>query len=130
MKAIDRLKLELSNQPYFTDEEYTQFLTENNIDANKDYIKDIHQYDLLQTVIDIFEAVSNDINVMRSISTSFASIGQAYEYIQNRIEQTKDKQAAIPLKYEGSSCFSMMFVKGKQQGTVAPIPIEDIQGLK
>ena len=129
MKAIDRLKLELSNQPYFTDEEYTQFLTENNIDANKDYIKDIHQYDLLQTVIDIFEAVSNDINVMRSISTSFASIGQAYEYIQNRIEQTKDKQAAIPLKYEGSSCFSMMFVKGKQQGTVAPIPIEDIKGL-
>lgn len=130
MQVIDRLKLELSNQEYFSDAEYTQFLAENYLDPNEEYIKDVMQRDLYQAVIDIFEAVTNDINLMRSISTSFGNIGQAYEYIEARIAQLKDKQAAIPMPYEQNSCFSMMFTKGKQQGTVAPIPLEQIQGLQ
>jgi hypothetical protein len=130
MQVLDRLKLELSNQDYFSDTEYIQFLTENYLDPTEEYIKDVMQRDMLQAVIDVLEAVSNDINIMRSISTGFGNIGQAYEYIEARIAQLKDKQASIPLPYEGNSCFSMMFTKGKQQGTVAPIPIETIQGLK
>ena len=130
MQVIDRLKLELSNQEYFSDAEYIQFLAENDLEPNEEYIKDVMQRDLYQAVIDVFEAVCNDINIMRNISTSFGTIGQAYDYIEARIAQLKDKQAAIPLPYEQKSCFSMMFTKGKQQGTIAPIPIETIQGLQ
>lgn len=129
MQVLDRLKLELSNQEYFSDTEYIQFLSENDLAPDEEYRKDVMQRDLYQSVIDILEAVCNDINIMRSISTGFGSIGQAYEYIDARISQLKDKQASIPLPYENHSCFSMMFTKGKQQGTIAPIPIETIQGL-
>lgn len=130
MQILDRLKLELSNQEYFTDAEYTQFLLENDLAAEEEYRKDVMQRDLYQAVIDILETVANDINIMRSISTSFGTIGQAYEYIDARISQLKDKQASIPLPYEDKSCFSMMFTRGKQQGTIAPIPLETIQGLE
>lgn len=130
MQVLDRLKLELSNQEYFSDTEYIQFLAENYLEPNEEYIKDVMQRDLYQTVIDVLEAVCNDINIMRSISTGFGNIGQAYDYIEARIAQLEDKIAAIPLPYEGNSCFSMMFTKGKQQGTIAPIPVETIQNLR
>lgn len=130
MQVLERLKLELANQEYFTDAEYIQFLAENDLEPTEEYLKDVMQRDLYQAVIDVLEAVSNDINIMRSISTGFGSIGQAYDYVEARIAQLKDKQAAIPLPYEEKSCFSMMFTKGKQQGTIAPIPIETIQGLQ
>ncbi len=130
MKVIDRFKLELSNQPYFNDREYMQFLAENYLEPNEEYDKQLMQKDLLQAVIDTLEAVSNDINIMRSISTSFGTIGQAYEYIEARIMQLKDKQASIPLPYEENSCFTMMFTRGKQQGYVSPIPVENIEKLK
>ena len=130
MKVLDRFKLELSNQQYFSDEAYIQFLSENYLEPDEEYRKDVMQRDLLQAVIDTLEAVSNDIDIMRSISTSFGTIGQAYDYIEQRIYQLNDKKAAIPLPYEETSCFSMMFTRGKQQGTVAPIPIEHIENLK
>lgn len=130
MQVLDRLKLELSNQEYFSDTEYIQFLAENNLEPEEEYIKDVMQRDLYQAVIDVFEAVCNDINIMRSISTSFGNIGQAYDYIEARIAQLQDKQASIPLPYETKSCFSMMFTKGKQQGTIAPIPLETIKNLE
>ena len=130
MKVLERLKLELSNQPYFTDAEYTQFLAENYLDPKEEYNKDVMQRDLLQAVIDTLEAVSNDINIMRSISTSFGTIGEAYDYVEARIAQLKDKQAAIPLPYEEKSCFTMMFTRGKQQGTITPIPVADIENLQ
>lgn len=130
MQVLDRLKLELSNQEYFSDTEYIQFLSENDLEPTEEYRKDVMQRDLYQTVIDILEAVSNDINIMRSVSTGFANIGEAYEYVEARIAQLKDKQASIPLPYENRSCFSMMFTRGKQQGSIAPIPLEHIQGLQ
>ena len=130
MQILDRLKLELSNQEYFSDTEYIQFLKENDLEPTEEYIKDVMQRDLYQAVIDVFEAVCNDINIMRSISTGFGNIGQAYDYIEARIAQLKDKQAAIPLPYEQKSCFTMMFTHGKQQGTVAPIPLETIRELE
>jgi hypothetical protein len=130
MKVLDRFKLELSNQKYFSDEEYIQFLKENYLEPDEEYLKDVMQKDLLQAVIDTLEAVANDIDIMRSISTSFGTIGQAYDYIESRLMQLKDKQASIPLPYEEHSCFSMMFTKGRQQGTIAPIPVENIENLK
>lgn len=39
MQVLDRLKMELSNQQYFTDEQYIQFLVENDVTPTDEYIK-------------------------------------------------------------------------------------------
>lgn len=111
MKVLDRLKMELSNQQYFSDEQYIQFLTENSLTPTDEYDKSTMQKPLLLTVIDIFEAVANDTDLMQSISTEFTTVGAAYKYIEQRIGQIKDKIASIPEPDEEYSCFSLMYTR-------------------
>ena len=54
MDVLTRLKMELSNQEYFPDDQYTQFLTENNLVATETYNKEIMYKQLLLTVLDVF----------------------------------------------------------------------------
>ena len=70
------------------------------------------QKQLLFTVIDILEAVTNDIDLMTGISTEFSDIGQAYEFLEMRIINIKDKIAAIPEPEEDYSAFSLMYTRG------------------
>ena len=111
MQVLDRLKMELSNQSYFPDEQYNQFLAENSLTPTVEYDKTTMQKQLLLTVLDILEAVSNDIDVMRSIETEFSNEGSAYKYIADRIQQVKDKIASIPDPEEDYSCFSLMYTR-------------------
>lgn len=111
MQVLDRLKMELSNQQYFPDEQYTQFLTENSLTPTDEYDKSTMQKPLLFTVVDILEAVTNDIDLMTGISTEFSNIGQAYEFLEARIQQVKDKIASIPEPEEDYSCFSLMYTR-------------------
>lgn len=111
MKVLDRLKMELSNQQYFSDEQYTQFLTENSLTPTDEYDKSTMQKSLLFTVVDVLEAVTNDIDLMTGISTEFSNIGQAYEFLEARIQQVKDKIAATPEPEEDYSCFSLMYTR-------------------
>ena len=111
MQVLDRLKMELSNQQYFPDEQYTQFLVENSLTPTDEYVKADMQKNLLLTVLDILEAVANDIDIMRSIETEFSTEGSAYKYINDRIQQVKDKIASIPEPEEDYSCFSLMFTR-------------------
>ena len=113
MQVLDRLKMELSNQSYFSDEQYTQFLVENSLTPTDEYNKPTMQKPLLYTVLDILEAVSNDIDIMRSIETEFSNEGSAYKYIADRIQQVKDKIATIPDPNEEdeTSCFSLMYTR-------------------
>ena len=111
MQVLDRLKMELSNQQYFSDEQYIQFLTENDLVSTDEYVKADMQKALLLTVVDVLEAVTNDIDLMSGISTEFSDIGQAYEYLEARIQQVKDKIAAIPEPEEDYSCFSLMYTR-------------------
>lgn len=111
MQVLDRLKMELSNQQYFTDEQYTQFLVENDLTPTDEYIKADMQKQLLYTVIDVLEAVTNDIDLMTGISTEFSDIGQAYQFLEARIQQVKDKLLAIPDPEEDYSCFSLMYTR-------------------
>lgn len=113
MQVLDRLKMELSNQQYFSDEQYIQFLTENELTSTDNYIKADMQKNLLLTVLDVLEAVANDIDTMSSISTEFSDIGQAYQFIEERIRQVKDKIAAIPDPLEEYNCFSLMFTNNR-----------------
>ena len=111
MQVLDRLKMELSNKSYFPDEQYTQFLVENSLVPTNEYDKQTMQKPLLLTVLDILEAVSNDIDIMRSIETEFSNEGSAYKYIADRIQQVKDKIASIPDPEEDYSCFSLMYTR-------------------
>ena len=111
MQVLDRLKMELSNQQYFNDEQYIQFLTENSLVPTNEYDKPTMQKNLLYTVLDVLEAVTNDIDLMTGISTEFSNIGQAYEFLEARIQQVKDKIASIPDPEEDYTCFSLMYTR-------------------
>ena len=113
MKVLDRLKMELSNQQYFSDEQYIQFLAENSLTPADEYDKSTMQKLLLFTVVDILEAVTHDIDLMTGISTEFSDIGQAYSFLEARIRQVKDKIAAIPDEDENYSCFSLMYTNNR-----------------
>ena len=133
MQVLDRLKMELSNKQYFPDEQYTQFLAENSLTSTDEYDKQTMQKQLLLTVLDILEAVSNDIDIMRSIETEFSNEGSAYKYIADRIQQVKDKIASIPEPDEEYSCFSLMYTDGNAQpprqnvgGNISSIPNSEI----
>ena len=133
MQVLDRLKMELSNKSYFPDEQYNQFLAENSLTSTAEYDKTTMQKQLLYTVLDILEAVSNDIDIMRSIETEFSNEGSAYKYIADRIQQVKDKIASIPEPDEEYSCFSLMYTDGNAQpprqnvgGNISSIPNSEI----
>lgn len=111
MKILDRLKMELSNQEYFSDEQYTQFLLENGLSATVEYNKETDQRQMLLSALDILEAVSNDIDIMRQTVTEFTTTSQAYKYLEKRIQNLRDKIASIPEPEEEYSCFSLMFTR-------------------
>ena len=96
MTNLQRLKLELSNKAYYTDEEYTVFLQENNLVATETYNKETNNLELLNTVIAILETLSNDVDLMRKIDAKdITSIDQAYKYISQRIQSIKAKVIEI-----------------------------------
>lgn len=109
MQILDRLKMELSNQEYFSDEQYTQFLLENGLSVTAEYNKETDQRQMLLSALDILEAVSNDIDIMRQTVTEFTTTSQAYKYLEKRIQNLRDKIASIPEPEEEYSCFSLMF---------------------
>ena len=109
MQILDRLKMELSNQEYFSDEQYIQFLLENELSATAEYNKKTDQRQMLLSALDILEAVSNDIDIMRQTITEFTTTSQAYKYLEKRIQNLRDKIASIPEPEEEYSCFSLMF---------------------
>jgi hypothetical protein len=132
MRVYDRLLMELSNQQYLTEEQYYQFLVENDLDPVVDYIKADMQKKLLFTVLDVLEAVTNDIDVMTDISTEFTDIGQAYQFLEQRIQNIKDKIAAIPDPEEEYSAFSLMYTRGGTRtyggyvGTISDKKIDEL----
>jgi hypothetical protein len=107
MKIIARLELELNNKDYFTTENYATLLLENGLTSTEEYNKAIHQKSLLYTVIDILEAVCNDVDVLRKVETEFLTTESAYKYLQSRIE--KIKQRIYELDVEEKSPISLLF---------------------
>lgn len=102
---LNRLKMELNNKDYFTDAEYEVFLKENNLTSNSSYEKSNMQRDLLLTVVDILEAVANDVDLMRKVSdnTTGLSVSEAYKLLQARIQDIKTKVASISVNDEYSN---------------------------
>lgn len=114
MTVIERLILELSNKTYFTDTEYTTFLTENNLTDSDNYNKATMQKSLLYTVVDVLEAVSNNVDLLRRVETEFETTDAAYKHLQSRISDLKKRISTIPdAEPENNSPFSLIYTKGR-----------------
>lgn len=87
MNILNRLKLQLGNKPYYTDAEYIVFLKQNNFSTPEEtiYNHQTMEKQLLQTIVDIFETLANDVDLMRKTEGKFATVGEAYKFIENRI---------------------------------------------
>lgn len=85
MTNIERLKLELNGKQYYSDEEYTIFLSENNLIAADSYTVSQHIY-ILNCVKNVLETLANNLDYFRNISTEFVNTSSAYEYLKDRID--------------------------------------------
>ena len=114
MNNLQRLKLELNNKEYFTDEEYTQFLSENDLAYDGEYDKTTNQTNLLYTVVDVLESVANDVDLMRKIETEFATTSDAVKHLNTRIDKIKERIHEILEEQdtEEYSSFSLFFTRG------------------
>ena len=100
MNNLNRLKLALSNKKYFTDEEYTVFLSENDLVATEEYVK-ANEINLYKTVLTILESLANDTDLMRKIDIQdITTTGQASQYLENRIKEVKNKIFDLQNKIE------------------------------
>jgi hypothetical protein len=96
MTNLERLKVELSGKEYFSDEVYSMYLEENALNPAENYDKSTNQKELLYTVIDVLESLSNDIDLFRSVKTEFLSTGEAYKYLEKRINDINKRILALP----------------------------------
>lgn len=112
MTNLERLKLELSNKSYYTDEEYNVFLNENNLVPTDTYDKVNNEIDLLKTVVNILETLSNDVDLMRKIdSKDITSIDQAALYLSKRITSIENKILDLEEKKNGNSNTTYLFYR-------------------
>lgn len=95
MTNLERLKLELANKQYYTETEYSTFLAENSLEPTASYTPSAKRA-LFQTCYDVLEALCNDIDLFRSVSTEFATTSQAYKYLQQRLANLQKKILSIP----------------------------------
>lgn len=109
MTILDRLKLELANKQYFNDFEYEVFLAENGLkDIKADYDKATNQLALLQTVRDIFEALSNNIELFMKVQTEFTTVSSAYSNLNDRINNIEKRIAELP-NYQATKTFTCLY---------------------
>ena len=112
MTNLERLKLELSNKQYYTDDEYSVFLNENNLIPTDTYSKTTSEIDLLKTVVNILETLSNDVDLMRKIdSKDITSIDQASLYLSKRITSIENKILDLEEKKNGNSNTTYLFYR-------------------
>lgn len=110
MTNLNRLKTELSNKAYFDDATYTAYLGENNLVATGEYAKATMQRDLLQTVYDILSSLANNIDLFRSVETEFTTTGEAYKYLQSRLQDIEKRILSIGDNATKRSAFSFLFM--------------------
>ena len=119
VNVLQRLKLELNNQEYYTDDEYKIFLYERKLEPEEYYDNETMQITLLETCIDILETLCNDVDLMRKIQTNdVATIDQAYEWLEKRINTLKNKVQDLKNEEdEEYSCMRPLFYNNRGQRT-------------
>lgn len=117
MTVIERLSLELSHKDYFTDEEYITFLSENTLASTEAYDKSTMQRNLLLTVVDVLQAVSNDVDLMRRVedTSTGLSVSDAYKLLQARIQDINSKIATMPIEDDPYSNVGLLFTNQRRR---------------
>lgn len=91
---------------------------QNELTAIDTYDKSTMQRNLLLSVVDVLEAVSNDVDLMRKVNdnTSGLSTSDAYKLLQSRIEDIKTRIATLPdpNATEDDSNVILLFTKGRR----------------
>ena len=107
--VLQRVKFELGNKQYYSDEEYSLIIYENHLNPEATYNKDTDQRNMLETVYAIMQTLSNDLDLYRKIETEFSTEDQAYKYLQLRLHDFQNRIDSIPDPEEESSNVSYMF---------------------
>jgi len=111
MTNLERVKLELGGKDYFTDDALRALLQENSLDGNVEY-KAEDKKKLLSTVLDVLNALVNNLDVYMRVETEFTNTSVAARNLQDRINILERKINSIPDNpEEGSrkSVFNYMF---------------------
>ena len=113
MGNLERLQMELANRQYLSEDQYKVLLRENGLEWGDEYLM-IHRRALLSTILDIFDILSNDIDLFRKVETEFVTSTAAYEALSNRMLKIKNKIAEIDTEdgTKSGNCFSSMYVGG------------------
>ena len=107
--VLDRLKIELSNKEYYNDDVLAMYLSENDLTSTDTYATTMKKQ-LLQTVYDILQSLSNNIDLFRSVETEFSTVGDAYKYLKQRMDDLEVRILAIPDSTgTKTSVFNFMF---------------------
>ncbi len=109
MTNLNRLKLELCNKDYYTDEEYSIFLEEQGLIPTSEYSKQDNQLSLLNTVIDILQTLSNNIDYYCKIETEFINKTEAYKNLKSRIDELYTRISLLPSYEPQVNQFSYLF---------------------
>ena len=96
MTVLNRLKTELNNKDYYSDDTYSMYLDENGLDSVANYNCNTMKKALYQTVYDILDSLANNIDLFRSVTTEFATTSEAYKYLQERLNDIQAKIISIP----------------------------------
>ena len=96
ISVLNRLRIEINNKQYYSDDTLTMYLDENGLDSTVNYDKSKMQKQLLQTVYDVLQSLSNNIDLFRSVETEFATTGQAYNYLRKRMDDIEARILALP----------------------------------
>jgi signal transduction protein with GAF and PtsI domain len=108
MTVLERFKTEISKD-YFSDDVYSLYLGENNLDPSATYNKATMQRNLLLTLLDIYQVLSNDIDLYRRTDTEFATTSDAFANLRQRIDDVQRRINAIQDPTNMNSVVSYLF---------------------
>lgn len=86
----------------------------NKINGTIDYDKSTMQRNLLLTVLNILEALSNDVDMMHKLDNpDLMSVSEAYKYLDQQKQNIKNRIAAIPIPEDeyANSHISLFFTR-------------------
>lgn len=113
---LNRLKMELNNKEYYTDEEYSIFLQENDLLGDDDYGNTKEdKIKLLKTTVQVLETLANDVDLMRKLDAKdILTTSEASKYLQKRIDQLNSKIVDLEFELLNGSNISPLFFGGRR----------------
>lgn len=114
MTVLQRVKFELANKQYYSDDEYEVIIYENHLVPDAVYNKDKDQRNMLEAVYAIMQSLANNLSLYRKIETEFATEDQAYKYLQLRLKDMLDRINALenPEEEKVSNVSYMFYNRG------------------